>query len=100
MKRASRVRRWLYVTVILVFLFTIGGFFVIPPIAKSQLQKRLSAELGRQVTVEKIRVNPYALSVTLEKFAILEKDNPGTFVGWRRLYVNVDGLASLWREWA
>jgi hypothetical protein len=100
MKRASRLRRWLFVAVILVSVFTIVGFFVLPPVAKSQLQKRLSAELGRRVTVDKIRVNPYALSVTLEKFAILEPDNAATFVGWRKLYVNVDLLSSLWREWA
>lgn len=100
MKRASRLRRWLFVAVVLVFLFTIVGFFVVPPVAKSQLQKRLSAELGRRVTVEKIRVNPYALSATLEKFAILEADNTATFVGWRRLHVNVDLLSSVWREWA
>jgi uncharacterized protein involved in outer membrane biogenesis len=100
MKRVSRVRRWLTVAVVLVVLYTIIGFFVVPPIAKSQMQKRLSAELSRRVTVEKIRVNPYALSVTLEKFAILEKDNAATFVGWRKLYVNADALASIWREWA
>jgi hypothetical protein len=100
MKRASRVRHWLTVVVVLVVLYTIVGFFVVPPIAKSQMEKRLSAELGRRVTVEKIRVNPYALSVTLEKFAIRERDNAATFVGWRKLYVNVDALKSVWREWA
>ena len=71
MKRASRLRRFLVLVAGLALVFTIVGFFVIPPIAKSLLEKRLSAELGRQVTVEKIRLNPYTLSVTLETFAIL-----------------------------
>src|SRR6187431_2993841 len=99
MKRASRVRRWLYIVITLVVLFTLVGFFVVPPIARSQLEKRLSAKLGRSVTLEKLRLNPYALSLTLENFAILEQDNATPFLGWRRLFVNLDGWNSIWREW-
>jgi hypothetical protein len=79
-------------------VYTVVGFFVIPPIARSQLEKRLSAQLGRRVTAEKLRLNPYTLSVTLENFAVQEKDNSATFLGWRRLYLNVDPLLS-WKEW-
>src|SRR5215212_6258466 len=99
MKRASRVRRWLYLAGCLLLLFTLVGFFIVPPIAKSQLEKRLSAALGRRVTIDKVKLNPYALSVTLEKFAILEANSTAPFLGWRRLYVNVDAWSSLWREW-
>ena len=100
MKRATRarVRRWFTVAAIVLILYTVVGFFVVPPIARAQLQKRLSAELGRRVSVEKVRVNPFALSVTLEKFSILESDNTAPFLGWRRLYVNVDPFSS-WKEW-
>lgn len=83
----------------LVGLFTVVGFFVLPPIVKSQLEQRLSAELGRRVTVEKVRVNPYALSLALENFAIRERDGTTTFLAWRRLYVNFDALSSLAGEW-
>lgn len=100
MKIAPRFRRWLLIAGALLLLFTVTGFFILPPILKSQIEKRLSAELGRRVTVEKVRLNPYALSLTLENFAISEKDGSASFVGWRRLYVNVEALASLWREWA
>ena len=100
MKRASRVRRrrWISIVVILVVLFTLVGFFVIPPIARSQLETRLSAQLGRRVTVEKVRLNPYTMAVTLENFAILEADNTTKFLGWRRLFVNADPWSS-WKEW-
>src|SRR5687767_6146498 len=100
MKPPSRLRRRLLILTSLVLLFTVVGFFVLPPIVKSQLQKRLSAELGRRVTVEKVRLNPYTLSATLERFAIHEPDGTSVFVGWRRLHVNVGGLASIWKEWA
>lgn len=100
MKRASRarIRRWVTFGIIAFIVYTVVGFFVIPPIARSQLEKRLSAQLGRRVTVEKVRLNPFVSSVTLEKFAILEQDNAAPFLGWRRLYVNADPLSS-WKEW-
>lgn len=99
MKLAPSVLRRLLVGIGLVGLFTVVGFFVLPPMVKSQLEQRLSAELGRRVTVEKIRVNPYALSLTLENFAIRERDDTTTFLGWRRLYVNFDALSSFAGEW-
>src|SRR5687768_7572576 len=98
MKRPSRVRRWITIGAILLILFTLVGFFVVPPIVRSQLEKRLSAQLGRRVTVEKVRLNPYTMAMTLEKFAILETDNTTKFLGWRRLLVNADPWSS-WKEW-
>ena len=95
----SRVRRNLWIAFWVLVVFTVTGFFIAPPIVKAQLQKRLSAELGRAVTVGKVRVNPYALSVTLENFDIRLKEGTGSFLGWRRLYVNFDALASLTGDW-
>lgn len=91
-------RRWL-VLIGVVALFTVVGFFVLPPVVKAQLEKRLSSELGRKVTVEKVRLNPYALSLTLENFAIREADEADVFLGWERLHVNFDALLSLRGEW-
>jgi hypothetical protein len=96
---STRARRALWITSTLLVLFTVTGFFVLPPILKSQLVKRLSAELGRPVTLGKVRVNPYVLSVTLENLEVGEKDATGSFFGWQRLYVNFDALPSLFGEW-
>lgn len=99
MKPAGKFTRALVILGIAVALFTVVGFFVVPPIARSQLEKRLSAELGRRVTVERIKLNPYALSVTLENFAIHEPDGTRVFLGWKRLYVDFNALASVRGEW-
>ena len=67
------------------------GFFGLPPIVKAQAIKQLSARLGREVTIEKIRINPLVLSATIEGFAIAEADvAAGAFTGWRRFYANFD----------
>jgi len=75
--------------------YTIVGFLVAPPIVKSQLEMRASEALGRKVTVGKVRVNPYAVSLTLENLDVRLKEGEGSFLGWTRLYVNADPLASL-----
>lgn len=99
MKVSPRLRRWLIVAAVLLVVFSVVGFFVLPPVIKAQAEKRLSAELGRPVRIGKVSVNPYELSLAIENFAILEPDGATTFVGWRRVFVNVDALASLRGEW-
>lgn len=96
---SRRVRRWLLILVSLLVVFTVVGFFVLPPVLKAQAEKRLSAELGRTVRLGKVAVNPYALSVAIENFSIFEADGTTTFVGWRRVFVDFDALASLRGEW-
>jgi hypothetical protein len=85
-----RHRRCLIVGGVFVFL-VLFGFIGLPPIVKAQAVKRLSALLGREVVIEKVRINPLVLSTTIEGFAIAEADaGAGEFTGWRRLYVNFD----------
>ena len=85
-----RFRRRLVAAGVLIFLI-LFGFLGLPPIVKSQATKQLSARLGREVEIEKLRINPLVLSVTVEGFAIAEsKTDAGEFTGWNRLYVNLD----------
>ena len=99
MKSSPRARPWLIAAAVALVAFTVVGFFVLPPIVKAQAEQRLSKELGRTVTLGKVRINPYALSLTLENFDIREKDGKASFLGWNRLYVNFDALASLTGDW-
>ncbi len=94
-----RVRLILWIAGTLLILFSITGFFILPPILKAQLVKRLSAELGRPLELETVRVNPYALSVTLDNLEVGEKDGGSVFFGWHRLHVKFDALSSLFGDW-
>ena len=94
-----RVRLLLWIAAVCLVLFTVTGFFVLPPIVRSQLEKRLTAQLGRTVTVGKVRINPFTPSVTVEKFDIREADGAASFVGWDRLYVKVGVLPLLVGAW-
>ncbi len=76
-----------------VLIYTIVGFLVLPAVIKAQLPPRLGKLLGREVSLQKVRTNPFTLSVTLEGFLIKDLDGE-PFVGWDRLYVNAQ-LSSL-----
>jgi len=99
LRPSSRLRVSLWIAGIVLLLFTVFGFFVAPGIIKSQLEQRASAALGRTVTVGKVRVNPYTVALTLENFDVRLKEGNGSFVGWDRLYVNFDPLASVLGTW-
>jgi uncharacterized protein involved in outer membrane biogenesis len=73
--------------------FTIFGFFILPPILKSILTRKLSENLHREVTIEKIKFNPYTLSMTAKKFMVKERDRSETFVSFDELFVNLQAIS-------
>lgn len=80
-------RRMSLVAAGLLGLYALLGFLVLPRILKAQVPARLSRLLGREVSVERVRTNPFTLSVTLEGFRVKDL-NGGTLLDWERLYVN------------
>nr|WP_222427621.1 DUF748 domain-containing protein [Desulfobotulus alkaliphilus] len=59
---------------------------------------RLSQLLGRAVSIEQIRVNPFTLSVTVRKFEIKEEDGTDPFVSFERFYANAEILSLIQRS--
>jgi hypothetical protein len=83
----------------LIFLvvFAVVGFFVVPPVLKSILTKKLSEGLHRQVAIRQIKVNPFMLSVTVRGFLIKERNGRDTFVSFDELYLNFQSISILKR---
>jgi hypothetical protein len=67
------------------------------PIGRRVAEKQLGELLGRRVSIARVRVNPFALSLTVEGFQIYERDGATPFVGFSRLYVNAE-IASAFRR--
>src|SRR5215471_18064433 len=81
-----------------VFLvYILVGFFVVPPIIKSQLLKKLPGITKRQVEVGQVKFNPLVLSLTVRGLALTEPDGR-PFASWDELYINFQS-SSLFR-WA
>ena len=81
---------------LLVLLYAIGGFLVAPAVIKSKAPAIIAEQLGRKATVEQVRLNPFALSLTLRDFELADLDGE-RFIGFEELYVNVQ-LSSIFRR--
>ncbi|MGD8368431.1 MAG: DUF748 domain-containing protein [Desulfobacterales bacterium] len=93
----TRWKRWIITATVIVLFYTLFGFFALPAIVSSVLPDKLEEVLKREVGLGKVRVNPYALSITLEDLRVSDAEG-SPFAGFRRLYVNLQ-LSSLLR-WA
>ena len=94
-KLKPRLKKILIGLIIIFVVFTLVGFFVLPPILKSILIKQLSQNLHREVTINQIKINPYALSVTVRGLVIKDRGSPETFVSCEEIYLNIQSLSAL-----
>lgn len=99
-----RSRGWgariLAILALLYVLYALTVFLILPGWARGEIEQRLSGLLGRDVTVEEVRLNPLTLSATAEQFQIADPDTE-FLARFDRLYVNTSFWASLfhWRPW-
>lgn len=99
LNRLSRRQRKLLYWVAGVFLFyTIVGFFVLPPIVRSEAAKQLSTQLGREVTIQQVKLNPFAFSGTIRGLVIKEK-NGDPFISWDEVYGNFRPTSVFGHAW-
>ncbi len=98
-KKFSRPVKCLFWLGGLLVLYTVVGFLVVPAIVKSQLLKRLPPMLGRPVVVAAVKVNPYALSLTIRGLAVNEK-NGAPFAGFDEFYARLKFSSFFRHGWA
>lgn len=94
--RNRRMRRVGITLVVVLFLYTIGGFFGLPMLLRHILTTQVSASLKRPVTVGKIAFNPYRLKLEIDRLHIADTDGTKPFVDLDRLRVKVS-WTSLYR---
>ncbi|BFU96796.1 MAG: conserved protein of unknown function [Nitrospira sp.] len=82
--------------VVLLVVYTLAGFFLLPYIIKSRVLPAVGEQIGRPVLVEDVQINPFALSITVTGFEIRETDQTA-LLGFERLYVNFE-VSSLVRR--
>ena len=88
-KNLNRIQKIVLWSAAALILYTILGFLVLPPILKIVLEKKLPEALHRPFSIQKIKINPYTLTATLEGLAIRKQDDSENFIGFDRLFVNL-----------
>lgn len=79
-----------------ILLYTLAGFFLVPYVARTQIEKYVTGTLHRQVSIGEIRFNPFVFDASVSNFNLREADG-SPLVSFRHLYANAQ-LASLWRR--
>ena len=90
-----RLEKYLIGLGIFLVIFTLFGFFGLPPILKSILIKQLSQSLHREVAMKEIKTNPYTLSATVRDFMVKDRGSSQTFVSFEELYINLQILSAI-----
>ena len=87
--RSKRIGLWL---IGLFLAFGLFGYFAAPLLIKSILLKQLSQELNRQVSIEKIDINPYALTARVNGFSIMAEGGKEV-AGFDELFINLSSAS-------
>jgi len=91
--RLGRFKKIILWIVGIVVAYTILGFLILPFTIKLVAVKKLSGILNRPVSIESVRLNPYALSLSINKLKIKEQKEPADFFAFNTLYVNLSSLS-------
>lgn len=90
MPRPRTVILWI---IALLVVFTVAGFFGVPPLLKHLVIKNLSAALNREVTIRQIKVNPYALTMAVRGFVVKDLNKSDDFFSFDELNANIESLS-------
>ena len=68
-------------------IYVLLGFLVAPSVLKKQIERRASAQLKREVSVDHVAFNPVMLTLRLDKVMVRDRDGQ-QLLGWGKLFVN------------
>src|SRR4029077_19478797 len=95
---SPRKRRWRFWVAGLFVVYTVLGFLILPPIIRLIAVKQLSKQLDREVSIQKVKLNPYTLSATIRGLLIKDKDHQ-PFVSWDEVYANFQLSSFFGHDW-
>lgn len=97
MKLKPRLNKILIGLAIFFVVFTLAGFFALPPFLKSVLIRKLSENLHREVTISQISVNPYALTIKVKGLLVRERNSSETFVSCDEIFLDFQSISAFKR---
>jgi hypothetical protein len=93
--RRRKLALWMFW---LLFAYAVIGFLILPPIIRAVAVKQLSKLLDREVSIAKVKLNPFAFSTAIRGLLIKDKDGE-PFISWDEVYVNFQLSSFLGHPW-
>jgi len=89
----SRHQKVLVAIAVGFLLYSVAGFWVMPAVLKDVLEKKLTENLKRTVSIETIQINPYLLKVSVNNFQVKDITEETLFVAFDRLFVDLEAIS-------
>jgi hypothetical protein len=86
------------IAIVLVLVYTLAGFVLVPWLAKRELPQFAAEQLQRRARVETIAFNPFTLVLRASDFALEEK-NGQPLLGFREASANLEWRSLVRRGW-
>ncbi len=86
-RRTRKIAIW---TVSVVVAFGVLGGLVAPYILSRMLPGQLTDKLHREVTIDEIRINPFAMTATIRGFLMKERQSTTPAISFEELYANLE----------
>src|SRR5689334_6824389 len=96
--RRKRLVRWAKWSAGIVLAYTLFGFFILPLIVRAVAVKQISNQLDREVTIQKVRINPFVLSGAMRGLLVKDKDGE-PLIAWDEVYANVQLSSFFGKAW-
>ena len=74
-------------------LYSVIGFLVLPAVLKNLLEKKLTENLKRSVTIETIQINPYLLKVSFNNLLIKALSQDDDFIAFDQLFADLEAIS-------
>src|SRR5215475_1095546 len=91
-------RRLAVALVLLVAVYAAAGFWLVPYIVRSAIEKYFVQDLHRQVVIKEITFNPFTLTAVVTGFALAEADNT-PIASFDLLRINAQLSSIVYRAW-
>ena len=92
-RRMGRMAKIALALVVILGLYTLVGFLVLPSIVKTSVEKRWTRLLHRQTHIAAVDINPYALTITVHDLHVRDRGGAHDLFSFERLFLNFDGTS-------
>jgi hypothetical protein len=87
--RTSVIRYGCMTVLSVVLLYGLLGFFLLPSIIQSQAKQFVAEKFHRNLSIEKVEINPFTLQATIRNLKLMEPQGDKIFLGFEALTVKV-----------
>ncbi|MBN2332130.1 MAG: DUF748 domain-containing protein [Deltaproteobacteria bacterium] len=91
--KPTSIQKAVILAVAAVLFYTLGGFFLLPPLVKHLAVKNITRALHRQTAINQVKINPYLLTCTIDEFKIQKQASTDAWITCDQLFVNLQAVS-------